>query len=305
MVKKEKAVSRQKVKETVGDYIFSCFNYAFVTLIALIMLYPLVNVLAISFSDYYEYLKTPWMIIPKGFTWSGYDYIMNYTGFWRSYGNTIIVVIAGTVLGLVITILMAYPLSRPQLKGKPFFMGMIIFTMVFNAGMIPGYINMKELGLLDTRWAMIMPYAFTAFNCILMLNFFKEIPSELIEAAELEGASEPFILTKIILPLSKAVLASITLFLAVGYWNNYFAAQIYIQDRDLWPLALTLKELLLESSTAMAEASMDASLMEDIDVKTVTIQYASIILSTLPIICVYPFLQKYFAKGVLVGGVKG
>lgn len=305
MVKTEKYTSKKKVKEGLGDRIFSACNYVVVTVIALLMLYPLVNVLAISFSNYYEYLKTPWMIVPKGFTLEGYEYIMNYSGFWRSYGNTLIVVVVGTVLGLAITVLTAYPLSRPQLKGKPFFMGLIIFTMVFNAGMIPGYINMKELKLLDTMWAMIMPYAFSAFNCILMLNFFRDIPNELIEAGEMEGATEPCILTKIVLPLSKAILASITLFLAVGYWNSYFAAQIYVQDRELWPLALTLKELLLEASTAMAEASMDASLMDEMNVKTVTIQYASIILSTLPIICVYPFLQKYFAKGVMVGGVKG
>lgn len=301
MVKKKK---NNKIKESMSGRIYSIYNGILLTGIALLMLYPMLNVLAVSLSDYYEYLKTPWMIIPKEATFEGYQYVLDFRGFWRGYVNTIIIVIGGTVWGLLVTILTAYPLSRPQLKGKTFFMALVIFTMVFSAGMIPCYLNIKSLGLLNTFWALFIPSAFSAFNCILMLNFFKEIPVDLIEAAQIDGGTEPYILFKIVVPLSRAVIASITLFLAVGYWNGYFDAQIYLKDRELWPLALILKEMLLAASMALAEAEKDP-MAAQMDVATTTIQYASIIVSTLPIICVYPFLQKYFAKGVMVGGVKG
>nr|WP_279611645.1 carbohydrate ABC transporter permease [Ruthenibacterium lactatiformans] len=186
-------------------------------------------------------------------------------------------------------------------------MAIIIFTMVFNAGTIPGYLNMQELGLLNTYWAQIFPYAFSAFNCILMINSFRQIPYELIEAAQIDGASEPYIFFRIILPLSKPVLATIALFLAVGYWNNYFAAQLYCAlDRDVWPVAMVLKQIMSEASTAILEAAQDpaaAALASKLGSKT--IQYAAVVVTTVPIMCVYPFLQKYFAKGAMVGGVKG
>lgn len=307
MVKQRKTQVPRKVRETAGDRAFAAVNYIFVTLVALAMLYPIVNVIAVSMADNRDYLMRPWMVLPKTWNFDGYRYIFRNSMFWRSYLNSILVTGVGTILGLTLTALTAYPLSRRELRGKPFFMGIIVFTMVFNAGTIPGYLNMQDLGLLNTYWSQIFPYAFTAFNCILMINSFRELPYEMIEAAQIDGASEPYILVRVVLPLSKPVLATIALFLAVGYWNNYFAAQLYCAlERDLWPIAMTLKQIMTEASTAILEAAQDpsaAALAKKLGSKTV--QYAAVVVSTLPIMCVYPFLQKYFAKGVMVGGVKG
>lgn len=307
MVKQSKKQPPRKIRETAGDAAFSAINYVFVTIVALAMLYPVINVIAVSMADNRDYLNRPWMIFPKAWNFDGYRYIFRNSMFWRSYLNSIFITGAGTLLGLALTILTAYPLSRRELRCKPLFMGVIVFTMVFNAGTIPGYLNMQELGLLNTYWSQILPYAFSAFNCILMINSFRELPYEMIEAAQIDGASEPYILVRVVLPLSKPVLATIALFLAVGYWNNYFAAQLYCAlDRDLWPIAMTLKQILTEASTAILEAAQDpsaAALAKKLGSKTV--QYAAVVVSTLPIMCVYPFLQKYFAKGVMVGGVKG
>ena len=298
---------RSRIRETIGDNIFKIGIYTFVTLCALAMLYPLVNVVAISLANYREYLEKPWMILPSEFNFDGYKYVFRNKMFWKSYGNTLLITSVGTILGLALTILMAYPLSRRELKGKPFFMAIVIFTMVFNAGTIPSYLNMQELGLLNTYWAMIFPYAFSAFNCVLMINAFKGIPYELTEAAQLDGANDLYILTRIVLPLSKPVIATVALFLIVGYWNNYFAAQLYCTlERDIWPVAMTLKQILTEASAAILAAGNDpASAALADSLSSTTIQYASVVIATLPVIMVYPFLQKYFAKGAMVGGVKG
>lgn len=290
-----------------SDKALMVFNYVFVTLVAMLMLYPILNILAVSLSNYYEYLKAPWMIIPKRLNLEAYKYVFYNASFWRSYGNTIIVTGAGTLIGLALTIVTAYPLSRPMLRLKPLWMTLIIFTMVFNAGMIPNFLNIRNLGMYNSLWALILPGAFGAFNCILMLNFFKEIPQSLTEAAEIDGASEPRILFGIVVPLSKSVIATIALFLAVSYWNSYFSAQIYLKSSEKWPLALMLKEILLSASTKALEAANDAAAMDQTEnqLETTTLQYACIIVSMVPIMCVYPFLQKYFTKGVMLGGVKG
>lgn len=307
MVKTTKLNNSKKVKESVGDTLFNIFIYVIVTIIALIMLYPMLNVLAVSFASKRDALNHPLMIFPREWNFEGYQYILKNSTFWNGYLNSVIVTVGGTVLGLLLTILTAYPLSRRELKFKPFFMAIIIFTMVFNAGTIPGYLNMQELGLIGTRWAQIMPYAFSAFNCILMINSFREIPYEITEAAQIDGASEPYILFGIIVPLSKPVIATIALFLAVAYWNNYFAAQLYCAlNRDVWPLAMVLKQILSEASTAVLEAGNDPAAAEQLkNISGKAVQYAAVVVSMIPIMCVYPFLQKYFAKGVMVGGVKG
>ena len=304
---KLKAHNESKIKETIPERIFSVFNYFLLTIIALIMLYPLINIVAISFSSYKEYLKAPWMIWPKGFTTAAYEFVFGNDFFWRSYLNTILVTAGGTLVGLFVTILFAWPISRRELKGKPFLMALMIFTMVFNAGMVPNYLNLRDLKLLDTLWVLILPVSFSAFNCIIMINFFRSLPYELIEAAMIDGASEPYILSRIVLPLSKPILATITLFLAVGFWNGYFDAQLYIQDKNLWPVALTLKEILVSASTQLLEAQADPAALESAltTIQSKNIQYASAVITILPILCLYPFLQKHFAKGVMVGSVKG
>lgn len=304
---KEKFRQGTRVKESLPERIFAVCNYIVLTIIAVLMLYPLINVVAVSFSNFNEYLKTPWMIWPRRFTSEAYKLVFQNSYFWRSYLNTIIVTVGSTVLSLAVTILFAWPLARKELKGKGVLMAIMIFTMVFQAGMIPNYLNMQDLKLLDTLWVLILPGTFNAFNCVIMMSFFRELPYELVEAAMVDGGSEPYILTRLVVPLSKPVIASVTLFLAVGAWNSYFGAQIYIQDRNLWPMALTLKEILVSASTQLLEAESDPAALETAqkEIQSKNIQYSSVVISTLPIMCIYPFLQKYFAKGVMVGSVKG
>lgn len=298
---------KKKVKESIPERIFSVFNAFILTIIALIMLYPLINVVAVSLSSFESYLKTPWMIWPKEFTTAAYNFVFNNSFFWKSYLNTILVTGVGTLWGLTVTTLFAWPLSRKELKGKPIILSLLIFTMVFDAGMIPNYLNMQNLHLLNTRWVLILPNAFNAFNCIIMISFFRTLPYDLVESAMIDGASEPYILTKIVLPLSKPILATMTLFMTVGYWNSYFGAQLYIQDRNLWPVALTLKEILVSASTQLLEAASDPTALGLAlsQIQSKNIQCASAVITVLPILCLYPFLQKHFAKGVLVGSVKG
>lgn len=293
-----------KLKSPQKTKAFDIVNLVVLTMIGLTMLYPIINIFAVSLTPYSKVLQEPWLIFPKDITLEGYEYVFNNRNFWMSYGNSVFITAATTLIGLSVTAMMAWGLARRELKGKSFFMAIVIFTMVFSAGMIPGYLNMKELKLLDTYWSVILPNTFTAFNCIVMINFFRQLPYELIESAKIDGASELRIFLKIVLPLSKPVLASIALFLAVGAWNSYFNAQIYLHERELWPMALMLKEILMQASTAILEAGSDPGALGT-KIQPKTIQYACIIVSTVPIMCIYPFLQKHFAKGVMVGSVKG
>ncbi len=281
-----------------GEYL----NLFFLTLISALMLYPIINVLAVSLTPYAISNREPWIIFPRHITFEGYEVVFRNSAFWRSYGNSIYITVMHTVIGLALTILTAWPISRKELKGKPIFVGILIFTMVFSAGMIPNYLNIKSLKMLNTHWPLILP-GITAYNCIIMINFFRNLPYELVESAFIDGASEPYILTRVVLPLSMPVIASISLFLAVGTWNSYFNAQIYLKDRELWPMALYLRDMLTQLSSALEDAANDPGAAEQINPKVV--QYATIIISTLPIMSIYPFLQKHFAKGVMVGSIKG
>ena len=282
-----------------GEYV----NLFFLTVLSALMLYPIVNVLAVSLTPYSISLRQPWIIFPRQLNLEGYTLVVKDPAFWRSYWNSVLVTFGHTAIGLTLTILTAWPLARKELKGKPFFVGILIFTMVFSAGLVPGYLNIKDLKLLNTLWAVLLP-GITAYNCIIMINFFRNLPYELVESAFIDGASEPYILTRVVLPLSMPVIASISLFLAVGMWNGYFNAQIYLKDRDLWPMALYLKELLLSVSQLLEDAQGDPGAMQN-TLNPKVVQYASIIISTLPIMSIYPFLQKHFAKGVMVGSIKG
>lgn len=281
-----------------GEYL----NLAFLTLISALMLYPIVNVLAVSLTPYGVSIREPWIVLPKNITFEGYKLVLNNSAFWRSYANSIYITLMHTVIGLLLTILTAWPISRKELKGKPFFVGILIFTMVFSAGMIPNYLNIKSMKMLNTHWPLILP-GITAYNCIIMINFFRNLPYELVESAFIDGASEPYILTRVALPLSMPVIASISLFLAVGVWNSYFNAQLYLKDRELWPMALYLRDMLTQLSTILEDSANDPGMVDQINPKVV--QYATIIVSTLPIMSIYPFLQKHFAKGVMVGSIKG
>jgi putative aldouronate transport system permease protein len=283
--------------------LFDAINYTLLTLICVVMLYPFINVASVSLSSYSAYVNNPMMIWPHDFNLAAYKEIMSRALLWRSYMNTLIVTVCGVSIGIFLYIITAYPLSKSVLKGRKFFMVLIVFTMLFNGGLIPNYYLMRSLGLLDTLAALILPALFSGFSLILMKNFFESLPEELEEAARMDGASDPYILFRIIVPLSKPIIATLCLFAAVGYWNNFFNAIIYIRSVTNWPLMLYLREV-IEAASMMAQQS-NAAEMGSQQVTSETLKYATLMIVMIPILCLYPFLQKYFVKGIMLGSVKG
>ncbi len=294
-----------KVKARWDDRVIDFISYGVITLVAIAMLYPIMNVLAVSMSSYVAYATNPWMFIPYDFDFAAFEAVFGSNLIMIGYRNTIFITIAGTLFTLIITILTAYPLSRGGFRGKGFFMTVIIFTMLFNGGLVPNFLLIRDLGLYNNIFAQILPGILSAFNVILMLNFFKELPQELLEAARVDGASEPRVLFQIVVPLSKAVIATIALFAAVGYWNSYFSAILYARDQELWPVQLVLREIIMQANTAMLNAEGN---MAEVDMGALpldSLKYASTVVVMVPIMAVYPFIQKHFTKGVMIGAVKG
>lgn len=283
--------------------LFDIVNYILVTLVCLIMLYPFLNVASVSFSSYNAYINNPMMVWPREFSVAAYKEIMSQGMLWRSYGNTVFITVCGVGIGIILYILTAYPLSKRFLKGRKTLMLMVVITMLFSGGLIPNYYLMRSLGLLDTLTALIVPSLISGFNLILMKNFFESLPEELEEAAKIDGASDPYILFRIIVPLSKPIIATLCLFTAVSYWNNFFNAVIYIRSSENWPLMLFLREV-IEGASAMALSANNAAEAGE-QMTSETIKYATLMLVMVPILCVYPFLQKYFVKGIMLGSVKG
>ncbi|MDR1061974.1 MAG: carbohydrate ABC transporter permease [Clostridiales bacterium] len=289
-----------------GDAAVAAVTYAAVTGFVLSILYPLFNIASLSLSSYATYIKNPMMFFPTELDFSAYGIVFGSKLLLSSYKNTVIITALGTGLTLFMTVIYAYPLSRPQVRFKPFFSTAIVITMLFSGGIIPSFLLMRGLGLLNTYAAQYLPTVLGAYNCILMVNFFKAMPEELIEAAMMDGASEPYILTRIVLPLSRPILATIVLFAAVGLWNQYFSAVIYVRDQAKWPVQLVLREILLASSTeALRSGGNLAELNAARRIPMEQLRYAALIVVMLPITCIYPFLQKYFASGVMLGAVKG
>lgn len=280
-------------------------SYGLVFLVCVIMLYPFMNVIAVAFSSHTAFLKNPLMIFPQDLNFDAFRIVFSSPLMYKSYGNTLFVTIVGTVLSLFLMTLTAYPLSRPELKGKKIFMTYYLVVFVFSAGIIPSFLVMKGIGLYNTLWALIFPSILPIYYLILMKSFFESIPNSLVESARVDGASEIHTFLKIILPLSKPALAAIGLFQAVLYWNSYFQGVVYIRDIDKWPLQLYLRQIIMAADAAFSSAGGNLAELEPDSVPAVSIQYASLIVVILPIIMVYPFIQKYFVKGVMVGAVKG
>ncbi len=273
--------------------------YAVLLFVAILTIYPLLNVLAVSMSDYSVYLRNPLTIVPRRFTFSAYGFVLSHPVVRTSYRNTLVVAAAGTLFRLALTALTAFPLSRRGFRGKPFFMTMLIITMMFNGGLIPNFYLVRRLGMYDTLFALFLPGALSAFYVILMKNFFESIPESLVEAAKMDGASEPFILWNIVLPVSTAIVATLSLFFAVGLWNSFFSAIVYIRRRELWTLQLVLREIVIENTTALIDELTSAGRFHPQNLR-----YAVIIVAIVPILCLYPFLQRYFVKGIMIGSVK-
>lgn len=288
-----------------GERIFRCVNNLIMLLLMLITLYPMLYVLFASLSDPTEFGKVTGILWkPAGFSLRGYIAVLQSENIWLGFRNTIFYVIVGTCCSMVITILGAYPLSRKFMLKKPIMM-LTVFTMFFGGGMIPTFLVVQSLGITNTVWAMIVPGMLSVYNMIVLRTSFQSIPEDLYESAAIDGASHLTMLARIALPLSKASLATITLFYAVGKWGEWYNALVYLQKRrDLYPLQMFLRELLVKQENMDALLSSSVGVTADSVLLQEIIKYATIIVTTVPILLVYPFLQKYFVKGVLVGSVK-
>lgn len=294
----KEVVARKKKKITVGK----CLNYFFLTVLAFICLYPFLNVIAYSFSGYNAVLSGRVTFYPIDFTLEAYKSIVKNSQIWSAMEVTVIVTVFGTVIGLVLTIAAAYALSRDYLPGRGILTGLILFTMYFSGGIIPTFLVVKGLGMYDSLTSLFIPQAVNVFNFIVMRTFFRQLPLELEEAARIDGANELQILFKIILPLSVPIIATIGLFYAVSYWNSYFDALIYINSPDKFTLQLRLRNLLFADELANAGGNAEGI---GTQVMSQSLKMCCVAVATLPIICVYPWLQKYFVKGVMLGSVKG
>ena len=302
--KYQKNNSAKKIKSK-EDKIFDTVNFIFLTLICLAVLYPLYFVVIASISNPdLVYNGSVWLL-PKEITFEGYKRIFSDPKIWLGYKNTIIYTVLGTAVQVSLTLMAAYALSRKDLYGKSFFMLMILFTMFFSGGLIPTYLVVKDLGMLNTMWAMIIPKAIAVWNLIVARSFFESsIPNELLEAGKIDGCSNTRFFLKIVLPLSKPIIAVMVLFYAVGNWNSYFDALIYLNDESLYPLQLILRNILIQNQLSVQMLSDLDNLAAQQHVGEI-IKYGVIIVAAIPLLIVYPFVQKYFVKGVLIGGVKG
>ncbi|CAM4220624.1 ABC-type glycerol-3-phosphate transport system permease component [Paenibacillus endophyticus] len=288
------------MRKTTGDQLFQFFNYAFLIAAAATMLLPLLQLLAVSFSSPVAADSKMVFLFPVEFTTASWSHILQNTGLWKSFGITVYITVAGTFLSMLFSVLTAYPLSHQQfLIRKPIMLGIII-TMIFNAPMIPFFLTVRELGMMNSLWSLILPGAIGTFNMIIIRTFFSGIPKELDDSARIDGCNEAGILFRIYLPLSKPVMATVSLFYAVGYWNTFQRAVLFIRDPEKWPLQTKLRAYL----TSPEELAAVNLVLGDYDFNTTTLKAATILFATIPIVLVYPYLQKYFVKGSMLGSLK-
>lgn len=288
---------------SITDRMIDAANWLLLAIVALLMVFPFLHIFSVSFSSLRDVLEKEFIMWPTHWVTDAYQTILASNNFIRSLGVSAYITIVGTVVSLLLTATMAYGLTR-NVTGQRIILLLIIFTLLFNAGMIPTYLVVKEVGLMNSTWSLIIPSAISAFNLIVMRQFFLSIPNELTEAGLIDGASELRIFTSIMLPLSKPSLAAFGLFYAVGYWNKYFEGVLYLNDSSKWPIQVVLRQIVIMNE-ATAALGNEAMLMLENPPPPVTIQMAAILMATLPILIVYPFLQKHFAKGVMLGSVKG
>ena len=289
-----------KIHNTTGGRIFDAANYVFLAFIGIITLIPFVYVFAGSFATEAEITSRPFFIWPDQFTLGSYEYIFSTPAFIRALVTTVLVTVVGTIVQLIFTVTMAYPLAKRNLRGRQLILSLVIFAMVFSGGMIPTFLVVKDLGLLNSYWALILPAAINPFSLIIIKNFFQELPGELEESAKMDGATEIGILWRILLPLSKPVLATFALFYAVGIWNDFMSPLLYLSDNSKWTLQMYLRQVTAASDLLGTGNADPAYIPPEQGIK-----FAVIVVATLPILIFYPFLQKHFAKGMLIGSVKG
>jgi len=297
--------NKRMTRKTKEDKVFDIINFFLVAIILLLVVYPLYFIVIASISDPNMIYEGKVWLLPKELTLEGYQRIFGDSKIWLGYKNSIIYTVVGTIVNVSITLMAAYALSRKDLYGRNVIMFLFLMTMFFSGGLIPTYLVVKNLGLLNTMWALILPKAVAVWNVIVAKTFFESsIPNELLEAARIDGCSDVKFFWKIVLPLSKPIVAVMVLFYAVGHWNSYFDALIYLNNENLYPLQLILRNILIQNQASTMMISDLDSLAAKQRVSEL-IKYGVIIVASIPLLIVYPFVQKYFVKGVMIGGIKG
>ena len=297
----EPSAAARTVKDTRGYRVFSVVNAIVLVLVMVVTLYPFVNILAQSFSSEAFITTGQVNLVPRGFNLDTYGTVMGDSLFWTNYKNTVIYTVVATIIAMVLTTTFAYAISKKHLRGRNVFIGLAVFTMFFNGGLIPNYVLINELGMTNTIWAIVIPNAISVFNLLVMKSFFENMPEELEEAAAIDGLSTYGTLLRIVLPLSKAVIATMVLFYAVSFWNSWFTAFLYLDDAELYPVTVYLRNLIAGVTTA---SSLGAG-GEGAGQVAANIQSVTMVLTVLPIVLLYPFVQKYFVSGIMLGSVKG
>lgn len=293
------------IRETGVDRIFNVINYTILVIFLVVILYPLIYVVSASLSDGAAVIAGRVVLWPVDFSLLAYKKIFEYERIWTGYANSVFYAVVGTLVNVTMTLIAAYPLSRRDLYGKNLLIGLFVFTMFFNGGLIPTYLLVKDLGLRNTRWALIIPQALSVWNLIITMTYFRtSIPHELLEASQLDGCSDFQYFLRILLPLSMPIIAVLSLFYAVGHWNQFFAALLYLTNKDLFPLQIILRDILVSSQ-------VDMNMMEDLqsmaakEAMRELLKYALIVVASVPVLMIYPFVQKYFVRGIMLGAVKG
>lgn len=296
---------KKAVKKSVGDKAFMAGVYVFLILVLVIMLYPLIYVVSASFSSPKAVASGDVFLFPVEPTLMGYEAVFKNQKIITGFLNSVFYLVVGTAVNLAMTMLAAYPLSRKEFYGKKLVTGIFVFTMYFSGGLVPSYLLMKNLNLLDTRAVMIIPVAMSVWNVIIARTYLQStIPDELFEAASLDGCSEIGFFIRIVLPLSAPIMAVLVLYYGVGHWNSYFNAMMYLNSPELQPLQIVLREILLLGNVDMTMIT-DAAALEQMQGLSNLLKYAVIVVASLPMMCIYPFVQKHFVKGVMIGSLKG
>ncbi|MCL2472570.1 MAG: carbohydrate ABC transporter permease [Treponema sp.] len=296
----------RKIRLSASDKVFYAVDYIYLALCGIIVLIPLINVLAQAFSDPQSVISGNVFLWPHHPTLQTFKIILGNKFVLTGYLNTFFYMSAGTCINLVLTILCAYPLSRAEFAGRNIFMIIFAFTMLFSGGMIPTYLVVRNLGLIDTRWAMLLPGAMVVWNMILARTFFQSnIPKEMYESAELDGAGDTTILLKIVLPLSSSIIAVLTLFYAIGHWNSYFDAMLYLRSQDLFNIQLILRIAISSIKQLMNQSGGNMAVMQQALAYGEASKYVIIVISMLPVLIIYPFVQRHFVKGIMIGAIKG
>lgn len=291
--------STTTVKDTRGYRVFRIANVVVLTVVAAVTLYPFLNLAARAFSSEAAISAGDVLVWPVGFNTTTLESVLSQDLFWSNYRNTVVYTVVATAVAMALTTTFAYALSKRYLKGRTLLIGIALFTMFFNGGLIPNYILVNELGLKNTMWSIVLPQAISVFNLLVMKSFFENFPSDLEEAAAIDGLTTYGVFFRIVLPLSKAVIATMILFYAVFFWNSWFPAFLYMDDPELYPVTVYLRNI-IAGATGTGEGLSDIAVQIGSNVKAVTM-----LLTVLPIVCLYPFIQKYFVSGVMLGSVKG